>query len=458
MVLGMGILSFLKPGEPTFAKGGIHPAEHKELTADCPIEPFVPPSVTVPVSQALGPSAEPTVKKKDMVKRGDVIARAAEGGLPIHAPVSGIVKNVQREPHPVLVFDVAITILVKPADEEPEYPEQPGWQELSSAEMLEKIKLGGLVGLGGAAFPTYRKLQLPPDAKVDTLLINGSECEPYLTCDYRLMLEESEKVVLGAWTIAKMVGVNQCLIGIEDNKPDAAEAMRESIERLDIDGMQPAVDMQVVMMETKYPQGAERQLIEALTGRVVPRRGLPMQVGIVVQNVATAYACLEAIRNDKPVLDRVVTVSGKGISEPKNLRVPLGTHVSDIVTHCGGFKEEVVKILAGGPMMGRALANMDVPLVKGSSGLLFLTREETNLDRYGPCIGCGECLDVCPLGLEPNKVSQYVEYGRPLETEVYGAVDCFECGCCSYVCPSNRPLVQFMQVAKTAYRNQAKAS
>mgnify|MGYP002713241307 CR=1 FL=1 len=323
--------------------------------------------------------------------------------------------------------------------------------------MLGKIKQGGLVGLGGAAFPTYRKLQLPPDAKVDTLLINGSECEPYLTCDYRLMLEESDKVVLGAWTIAKMVGVKQCLIGIEDNKADAADALRESITRLDIASMQPGVEMQVVMTETKYPQGAERQLIEALTGRIVPRRGLPMQVGVVVQNVATAYACLEAIRNDKPVLDRVITVSGKGIAEPKNLRVPVGTHVADIVTHCGGFKAEVVKILAGGPMMGRALANMDVPLVKGSSGLLFLTREETNLDRYGPCVSCGECLDVCPLGLEPNKVSQYVEYGRLLETEVFGVLDCFECGCCSYVCPSNRPLVQFMQVAKTAYRNQPKS-
>ncbi|GAB4361964.1 MAG: electron transport complex subunit RsxC [Gammaproteobacteria bacterium] len=453
----MGILSFLKPGEPTFARGGIHPAEHKELTAHCPIESFVPSSVTIPVSQALGPSAEPVVKKKDMVRRGDVIARAADGGLPVHASISGIVKNVQREPHPILVYDTAITILAKEVEDEPEYPEQPNWMELTPAEMIEKIKQGGLVGLGGAAFPTYRKLQLPPGTRVDTLLINGSECEPYLTCDYRVMLEESDDVVLGAWTIARMVGVNRCLIGVEDNKADAAEALRESIARLDIARLPHPVAMEVVMTETKYPQGAERQLIEALTGRIVPRRGLPMQVGVVVQNVATACACLDAIRNDKPLLDRVVTVSGMGISEPKNLRVPIGTHISDIVTHCGGYRDEVVKILAGGPMMGRALANLDVPLIKGSSGLLFLTREETNLDRYGPCISCGECLDVCPLGLEPNKVSQYVEYGRPLETEPYGAMDCFECGCCSYVCPSNRPLVQFIQVAKTAYRNRIQA-
>lgn len=449
----MGFLSRLKPGERTFARGGIHPDEHKGLTADCAIEVFVPGSVTVPVSQSLGPAAVPQVEKKQIVKRGDVIAEAPDG-LRIHAPISGIVKNVQREPHPVLVHDTAVTILAKPADDEPQFPEQEGWMELSRETMLEKLKHGGLVGLGGAAFPTYRKLTLPAGAQIDTLLINGSECEPYLTCDYRLMLEDAEKVVLGAWLIARIIGVQHCLIGVEDNKQPAVEALREAIERLGIAKLSFPVTMEVTLTETKYPQGAERQLIEALTGRVVPRRGLPLQVGVVVQNVATAYACLEAIRNDKPVIDRVVTVSGLGIAQPKNLRVPVGTSINALMEHCGGTNDDVVKVLAGGPMMGRALADLDVPVVKGTSGLLFLTRAETNLDRYGPCIGCGECLDVCPLGLEPSKVSQYVEWGRPLETEVYGVLDCFECGCCSYVCPSNRPLVQFMQVAKTAYRNQ----
>jgi len=449
----MGILALLKPGERTFARGGIHPAEHKDLTARCAIESFVPTTVTVPVSQSLGPAAKALVEKKDLVKRGDVIAEAPDG-LRIHAPISGIVKNVQREPHPVLVHDTAITILSKPIEDEPAFPEQPGWMELSREAMLEKIKHGGLVGLGGAAFPTYRKLTLPPDAKIDLLLINGSECEPYLTCDYRLMLEDAEKVVLGAWTIARMIGVNRCMIGVEDNKQPAVEALRETIDRLGISKLSFPVEMEVVLTETKYPQGAERQLIEALTGRVVPRRGLPLQVGIVVQNVATAYACLEAIRNDKPVIDRVVTISGLGIAQPKNLRVPIGTSIQSLMEHCGGLNGDVVKVLAGGPMMGRALADLNVPVVKGTSGLLFLTRAETNLDRYGPCIGCGECLDVCPLGLEPSKVSQYVEWGKPLETEIYGALECFECGCCSYVCPSNRPLVQFMQVAKTAYRNK----
>ncbi|WP_041603308.1 electron transport complex subunit RsxC [Thioflavicoccus mobilis] len=448
--------AWLRPAERTFSRGGIHPLEFKDLSANCPIEAFVPNSVTIPVSQALGRPAEPTVEKKAKVRKGDVIARIPEDGLCIHATVSGIVKSVQRAPHPVLVTDTAITILAKPEEgPDPEFPANEHWHQLDRGQMLEKLKQGGVVGLGGAAFPTYRKLTLPPDVSVDTLLINGSECEPYLTCDYRLMLEEAEKVVLGAWAIAKIIGVGRCVIGVEDNKPEAAQALSEAIASSALRELQPAVDMEVVMTETKYPQGAERQLIEALTGRVVPRRGLPMHVGIVVQNVATAYACLEAIRHDKPVVDRVVTVSGLGVKQPKNLRVPIGTSVADLFAHCGGMQGEVIKVLSGGPMMGRTLGDLLVPVVKGTSGLLFLTAAETDLDRYQPCVSCGECLNVCPLGLEPNRVSQYVENGRPLETEPFGSLDCFECGCCAYVCPSNRPLVQFMRVAKSAVSSRA---
>jgi len=451
----MGILSWLGPAERTFSRGGIHPQDYKELSADCAIEAFTPNSVTVPVSQALGRPAVPTVEKKAKVRRGDVIARVPDDGLCIHATVSGIVKNVGRAPHPVLVTDTAITILAKADEAEPEFPANEDWHRLDREGMLEKLKRGGVVGLGGAAFPTYRKLTLPQDVSVDTLLINGSECEPYLTCDYRLMLEEAEKVVLGAWAIAKIIGVKRCLIGVEDNKPQAAQALRDAIAASKPSELSPAVDIEVLMTETKYPQGAERQLIEALTGRVVPRRGLPMHVGVVVQNVATAYACLEAIRHDKPVIDRIITVSGLGVRQPKNLRVPIGTSVADVLAHCGGMQTEVIKVLSGGPMMGRTLGDLEVPVVKGTSGLLFLTRGETDLERYQPCISCGECLNVCPLGLEPNRVSQYVENGRPLETEPFGSMDCFECGCCAYVCPSNRPLVQFMQVAKTAVRSRA---
>ena len=449
----MSLLFWRNSALPTFSRGGVHPDEHKELTENLPIEDFIPTNVYLPVSQSLGASAEPMVAKAAKVKRGDVIAKVP-GGVSLHAPVSGIVKGVATGPHASLVYDTVITIQTKPSEDDPQFPEQSGWQSLPVAQMLERIRDAGVVGLGGAAFPTYRKLTLPKDAKVDTLVINGSECEPYLTCDYRLMLEESEKVVLGAWLIAKIIGVANCVIGVEDNKQPAAEKMRETIAELGLEKMEPPVKMTVVVTQTRYPQGSEKQLVQSLTGRMVPKGGLPLAVGVVVQNVATAIACLDAIRNGKPVMERVLTVSGRGIQSPKNLRVPIGTSVEDIIAHCGGYSGEVVKILLGGPMMGRTIADLDVSVTKGTSGLLFLTAAETSITRYQPCISCGECVDACPMGLEPNRVSQYMEVGRPLETLQFGVKECFECGCCSYSCPSHRPLVQFMQVAKAAYRRQ----
>ena len=449
----MSLLFWRKSALPTFSRGGVHPDEHKELTENLPIEDFIPTNVYLPVSQSLGPSAEPLVAKATKVKRGDVIAKVP-GGVSLHAPVSGIIKGVTTGPHASLVYDTVITIQAKPSEDDPQFPEQPGWQALPVAQMLERIRDAGVVGLGGAAFPTYRKLTLPKDAKVDTLVINGSECEPYLTCDYRLMLEESEKVVLGSWLIAKIIGVANCVIGVEDNKQPAAEKMRQTIAGLGLEKMEPPVKMTVVVTQTRYPQGSEKQLVQSLTGRLVPKGGLPLAVGVVVQNVATAIACLDAIRNAKPVMERVLTVSGRGIQSPRNLRVPIGTSVEDIVAHCGGYTNDLVKILLGGPMMGRTIADLDVSVTKGTSGLLFLTAAETSITRYQPCISCGECVDACPMGLEPNRVSQYMEVGRPLETEQFGVKECFECGCCSYSCPSHRPLVQFMQVAKAAYRRQ----
>lgn len=449
----MSLLFWRKSALPTFSRGGVHPDEHKELTENLAIEDFIPTNVYLPVSQSLGPSAEPLVAKATKVKRGDVIAKVP-GGVSLHAPVSGIVKGVTTGPHASLVYDTVITIQTKPGEDDPGYPEQPDWQALPVAQMLERIRDAGVVGLGGAAFPTYRKLSLPKDAKVDTLVINGSECEPYLTCDYRLMLEESEKVVLGAWLMARIIGVADCVIGVEDNKQPAAEKMRQTIAELGLDKMEPPVRMTVVVTQTRYPQGSEKQLVQSLTGRMVPKGGLPLAVGVVVQNVATAIACLDAIRNGKPVMERVLTVSGRGIQSPRNLRVPIGTSVEDIVAHCGGYTKDVVKILLGGPMMGRTIADLDVSVTKGTSGILFLTAAETSITSYQPCISCGECVDACPMGLEPNRVSQYMEVGRPMETEQFGVKECFECGCCSYSCPSHRPLVQFMQVAKAAYRRQ----
>jgi electron transport complex protein RnfC len=270
-----------------------------------------------------------------------------------------------------------------------------------------------------------------------------------------MMLEEPDALIEGAWLISKVIGVSRCLIGIEDNKMDAVDFLRGRIAELKPETWDPPVEFRIEATRTRYPQGSEKQLIQSLTGRNVPARKLPMDVGVVVQNVATAIACQRAIRFRAPLLDRVVTVSGSGIKEPKNIRAPLGTSLDEIVQACGGMSEGVVKILAGGPMMGRTIPSLDMPLIKATNGLLLLRAAETYLGSFQACIQCAKCLEVCPLGLEPNRISVLVEAGRPLETETYGTSECFECGCCSYACPSHRPLVQFIQVAKSAYRKSA---
>lgn len=448
----MALFAGAQAAPRTFRRGGIHPDDRKELTQDAAIEVFRATSVTVHLSQHLGAPALALVEKDAAVRRGQLIALDAGGGTAIHAPISGIVSRLGKALHPSQVVGDAIVIEAgEVADGDLEFGDDPQWANRDRDTVLSRIKAAGVVGLGGATFPTYRKLMLPSDARVDTLLINGSECEPYLTCDFRLMVEEPDAIVRGAWLIAKAVGVARCLIGIEDNKRDAAAALSAAIARQAALNMDTPVVMSVMVTATKYPQGSEKQLIQALTGRLVPARKLPLHVGVVVQNVATAHACYQAVRYQAPVIERIVTVSGCGVVQPKNLRVPIGASVAELLAFCGGSQGDVVKVLAGGPMMGRALGSLNVPVTKGVGGLLFLTRDETSRDSHQACIGCGECLDACPLGLEPNRISQYVEAGRPLETESFGPADCFECG---YVCPSNRPLVQFMQLAKGALRKE----
>jgi electron transport complex protein RnfC len=435
----------------TLGRGPDHPGPRKEATAGRPIEDLpTPAEVVLPLVQHLGDAAVSVVKKGELVRRGQKIAEAAGSGVPLHATINGKVKSIDKQAHPTLVQAQAI-VLASVGEAEAtglEFPEDPAWRALD--EMLARIREAGIVGLGGAAFPTFRKLRLPPGVTVDTLLINGAECEPYLTSDYRLMLAEPHAIVEGARLLARIVGVQRVLIGVESDKRDAAAALEAAAKETAADGL----DLQVRVVPARYPQGAEKQLVTALTGRVIPPRALPYAVHVVVQNVATAAAVHDAVRFRRPLLDRIVTVTGPGVVQPRNVRAPIGTLLADLVRFCGGLTAQVTRVISGGPMMGRALPRLDVPLIKGMNGLVLLTGRGPFEEGYGPCIQCGRCLDACPLGLEPNQVSVRVEAGRATESAEFGAVECYECGACAYVCPSQRPLVQFLQVAKSALRKQ----
>ena len=445
----IAMLAPILDGLRTFGRGGIHPEPEKHATSWRPIEtPPAPAEVRLPLLQHVGAPAEPLVKKGDRVRRGQKIAEAPDSGAPLHATISGRVKPIEKHPHPTLATAPAIVIV--PADdagEALEFVEDPDWRACPAGEALARIREAGIVGLGGAAFPTWRKLSLPPGMVVDTLLVNGAECEPYLTADFRVMMEHAAEAVEGALAMARIVKAVRVLFGVEADKPFAVESLQRALA-----GRPPGIAAHVVPCEARYPQGAERQLVAAVTGRTVPPRALPTAVGVLVQNVATAVAVHDAVRFRRPLLDRVLTVTGPGVCAPRNLRVPVGTLLSEVLDFCGGMTHDATRIVAGGPMMGRTIPRLDVPVTKGMNGLVVLTGRTPLMDGYGPCIHCGRCLEACPMGLEPDQVSVRVEAGRALEGEPFGARECYECGCCTYVCPAGRPLVQFMQVAKSALR------
>jgi electron transport complex protein RnfC len=439
----------------TFARGGVHPASHKDLTAARPLEPVPPPTeVWLPLSQQLGEPCVPIVAKGDMVTRGQRIADAGPAGVPLHASISGKVRQIDKRPHPTLVNATAIVISAVAGAAEPEFAEDPAWRTLSREQVLERIREAGIVGLGGAAFPTHRKLDLPPNVRVDRFVVNGAECEPYLTSDHRLMLARPRDVVDGALAMSRVLGVHRIQLGIEADKLDAVPGL-EAAAAAALAAFDAGTSFEVVPCEVRYPQGAEKQLVESLTGRKVPPRALPMSVGVMVQNVATAVAVAEALRFRKPLIDRIVTVTGPGVVEPRNLIVPIGTLLSHLVQACGGMHPETTRIVSGGPMMGRSLPRLDLPVVKGLGGLVLLTGHGPLEHGFGPCIACGRCLDACPLGLEPDQVSVRIEAGHALDTERFGPLDCYECGSCSFVCPAGRPLAQFMQMAKSTLKRAA---
>lgn len=427
----------------TFSKGGVHPLERKELSEGSPIEVMpTPPEIIIPLIQHFGRPASAVVKRNDPVKEGDLIGDY-ETGLcaKVHSSASGKVKAIEECLNPMGNRVPAVAIEVDPQATKREY-EPSEWHTLEASELRKRVEEAGVVGMGGAGFPTHIKLAPPKEAKVDTLILNGAECEPYLTTDQALMRERAEGVVEGAKIILKILEIERCLIGVEENKPDALQRIKEV-------ATQAGGQIEVVALKVKYPQGSEKQLIEALTGRKVPAFGLPFDVGVVVQNVATAYAIYEACVFRKPLYERVVTVSGKGIKRPANLLIKVGTKLSDVVEYLGGLRDGVRRVVLGGPMMGFAVPTLDLPVTKTTSGILFLTEEEMDERPHRACIRCGFCLEACPMGLMPNEIGVYVEAGRASETGEFGVFECFECGSCAYVCPAKRPLVQFIRYAKS---------
>lgn len=424
----------------TFKRGGVHPPEYKGLTKGMAIENLPAPAlVYIPMSQHTGAPARPVVGEGDTVEKGQLLAEA--GGYVsanMHAPVSGRVKAAQKIQNLLGVFVDHVVIENDGGERWAEGMNRPReWQGLSAEAMREIVLSAGIVGMGGAAFPTHVKLNPPGDKKIDTLVINGAECEPYLTCDYRLMLERADGIAGGISILKKILRVARVIVGIEANKADAAEKMRAAL------ASDPSV--MVELLKVKYPQGAEKQMISSVLRREVPSGGLPMDVGVVVHNVATCYAIYEAVTLGKPLIERVVTVSGDGVERPGNYMVRLGTPVN-VLLEASGVAKDAKRIIAGGPMMGVAFFNTDLPVQKGTSGIVVL-REAPDLVQRD-CIRCGRCVDVCPLGIVPTDIARAVEHERVGEYGPLHAADCMECGSCAFICPARIPLVQYIKQAK----------
>jgi electron transport complex protein RnfC len=362
--------------------------------------------------------------------------------VPVHASISGTVTAIENRPHPIGPDVLSIVI---ESDGEDLWCDHIGFQEdylgLDKKEMLSRIREAGLAGMGGATFPTHVKLSPPGDKPIDTLLLNGAECEPYLTSDHRLMLESSEKIVRGMQILMKILGARTGVIGIESNKSDAVRTMRKAVAALKL-------PYKVYSLHVKYPQGAEKQLIKAVTQRRVPNGGLPMDVGCVVQNIGTAFAVYEAVAEKKPLIDRIVTVVGPGIGTPGNIRTRIGTLYSHLFEFCGGLSSDAGKIILGGPMMGLAQYTDQIPVIKGTSGLVVLTEKQSRRRRETACISCARCVDVCPMRLLPTFLAKFVRYERLPKAELYNILDCIECGSCAYVCPSHIDLVHFIKFGK----------
>ncbi len=424
--------------------GGIHPKENK-ISAGMAIQPIaLPAQVVIPLAQHIGAPCQPIVKKGDKVKVGTRIGKSVGFvSANIHSSVSGTVIKIDQ------IIDASgykrDAIFIKVEGDE--------WEEnidcsetlqkectLSPKEIIEKVAAAGIVGMGGATFPTHVKLTPPPGTKAEVLIINAVECEPYLTSDHQLMMEKAEEIFVGISILMKALNVTRAIVGIENNKKDAIKKFEEIAKSY------PSID--IMPLKVQYPQGGEKQLIDAAIGRQVPSGALPIAVGAVVQNVGSTFAIYEAVQKNKPLVERVVTVTGKDVKKPCNVRARIGAPLSMLIDHAGGLPETTGKIISGGPMMGKALINIDVPVTKGTSGVLMMRSAEAKRRMMKDCIRCAKCVNVCPMGLNPTLLMNLTEYSVWDRAEKNSITDCIECGSCSYTCPADRPLLDYIRLGK----------
>lgn len=433
----------------TFHLGGIHPHDHKLTAGKAFQEVPIPQQLVIPLSQHIGAPAVPCVTVGDKVLAGQCIAQAnGMVSANVHTPVAGTVLKIDRFTDTNGRAGQAIYI-ESDVDASPACDTLLGDCALPAQEILEKIKAAGIVGLGGACFPTHVKLTPPPSCQPDTLLINAVECEPYLTHNHQLMMENGKEIIIGIQLLMRVLKVEQAIIGIENNKKDAIRLMQELCKNT-------SDNIRVEALCMKYPQGGEKQLIDACLKRQVKSGQIPASVGAVVQNVATVFAVYEAVIKGKALTQITMTVSGSGVARPGNYKVAIGTPLSDVVAMAGGVPENCGKIIIGGPMMGRAAINLDAPVSKRSSGIVFLSANETQRKAPEPCIRCGKCIEACPMGLEPYLLSRLSMLHNYDQSEQHAIADCLECGCCSYTCPSQRPLLDYIRMGKAEVMKRIK--
>ena len=437
----------------SFPKGGVHPPENK-ISAGKPVEELpLPTMVIIPLSQHIGAPSAARVKTGDRVKTGQVIADCAGFvSANVHSSVSGMVKKIDN------FLDVSgyKRSAVQIAVEGDEWEDGIDTSDVlkteitdSVEEIVKKITAAGIVGLGGATFPAHVKLSVPPGKKAEMIVVNGVECEPYLTCDHRLMLEKGPEIIVGICILMKALNVNKAIVGVENNKPDAVANLKNCAAA--------HKEIEICPLKVKYPQGGEKQLIKAITGREVPSGKIPVDVGVVPFNIATTFAVYEAVQKNKPLVERLITITGKGLSQPSNFRVRIGTSVNSLIEAAGGMPETTGKIVSGGPMMGKALGTTDIPTTKGCSGILLIDNRESKRQPAHACIRCAKCVAVCPMGLEPYLLMPLAEQQLYDRAEAECVANCIECGSCSYTCPSARPLLDYIRLGKAAVLKNIRA-